>query len=132
MSHVSEWWALFFVLYKIAIGFAVVQVITTVFIQQTFKIAARDEDIMIAEKKSQATAFFKNLEKLFEVLDESGDGMISLPEFESVVNDPRVRTWFDAIDVDARLATKLFAMLDDGDGHISIQEFSDGIKSIKG
>merc|ERR1719412_2238018 len=49
MNSVSPLWGIFFIAYKCTMGFAVVQVITSVFIQQTFKLAARDEDIMIKE-----------------------------------------------------------------------------------
>merc|ERR1711988_1745515 len=86
MNNVDEWWALFFLVYKCSIGFAVVQVITSVFIQQTFKVAARDEEVMIQERNMATNAYLKNLERLFQVLDESGDGMVTLEEFESVLD----------------------------------------------
>merc|ERR1712048_185607 len=70
MDHVNEWWAFFFLFYKCFIGFAVVQVITSVFIQQTFKVASRDEQVMITEKKSASKAYLKNLERLFQTLDK--------------------------------------------------------------
>jgi len=132
MDNVDEWWALFFLVYKCSIGFAVVQVITSVFIQQTFKVAARDEEVMITEKKAATKAYLKNLEHLFEFLDESGDGNVSQDEFESVLRDKKVQTWFAAMEVDVTDTSKLFELLDDGDGTISRGEFIQSIKGLKG
>lgn len=132
MNGVNEWWALFFLMYKCSIGFAVVQVITAVFIQQTFKVASRDEEVMIVEKKAQAKAHIKNIEHLFQVLDESQDGQLSEEEFESALQQKKVRTWFAALDVNVEDASQLFELLDDGDGKILRREFIDGIKNLSG
>jgi hypothetical protein len=132
MNRVDEWWALFFLAYKCSIGFAVVQVITAVFIQQTFKVASRDEEVMIAEKKAASKAYIKNLGHLFEKLDKSGDGFITQDEFESVLTDKKVRTWFASIDVNVSEASRLFELLDDGDGAIMRTEFIDAITNLNG
>merc|ERR1712054_429385 len=115
-NNVNEWWAFFFVVYKCSIGFAVVQVITSVFIQQTFKVASRDEEVMIADKKAEAKAYITNIEHLFDAMDDSHDGVLTHEEFTVVMEDRRVRTWFDAIGVDME-ASALFSLLDeDQDG----------------
>merc|ERR1712048_834865 len=132
MDHVNEWWAFFFLFYKCSIGFAVVQVITSVFIQQTFKVASHDEEVMIQERNMATNAYLKNLERLFQVLDESGDGIITQEEFESVLDDKRVRNWFAAIEVDVDEASELFHILDNGDGQIELNDFIRGMKTIKG
>jgi len=131
-NEVNELWALFFLIYKCTIGFAVVQVITAVFIQQTFKVAARDEEVMINERKSSAKAMLKNLGHLFEALDISGDGLLTPDEFAAVLQDKRVKTWFSAIEIDAEDVQGLFELLDDGDGYVTRDEFIKGIKAIKG
>merc|ERR1719277_1066904 len=94
MDHVNEWWAFFFLFYKCSIGFAVVQVITSVFIQQTFKVASRDEEVMITERKTASKAYLKNLENLFRTLDSSGDGVVTRKEFESCLQNKEVGHWF--------------------------------------
>merc|ERR1719414_2931720 len=50
MNNVNVLWGIFFIVYKCTMGFCVLQVITSVFIQQTFKVAARDESIMIKRR----------------------------------------------------------------------------------
>merc|ERR1712232_306024 len=54
MENVAKWYAILFVAYKLSVGFAVIKVITAVFIQQTLKVAANDQDLMIMQKRSQA------------------------------------------------------------------------------
>eukprot|EP00927_Polykrikos_kofoidii_P050656 TRINITY_DN4454_c0_g1_i3.p1 TRINITY_DN4454_c0_g1~~TRINITY_DN4454_c0_g1_i3.p1 ORF type:complete len:760 (+),score=114.68 TRINITY_DN4454_c0_g1_i3:48-2282(+) len=132
-NTVNEWWVLFFITYKCLIGFAVVQVITSVFIQQTFKVAARDEQVMINEKKAQVSAYLKNLESLFSVLDYTGDGFITFAELETCLQDTTVRAWFSALEVDVQETEHLFSLLDfDQDGSICRLEFIQGIKQLRG
>merc|ERR1719512_51017 len=82
MNHVDEAWGIFFILWRCCFGFAVIQVITSVFIQHTFKVASRDDDVMIQEKLMASEAQLKTLEKLFWGIDSSGDGRLSKEELE--------------------------------------------------
>merc|ERR1719162_2309224 len=65
MNQVDERWGVFFVVWRCCIGFAVIQVITSVFIQHTFKVANRDADIMIQEKEKASEAYLRHLDGLF-------------------------------------------------------------------
>lgn len=131
-NEVNEWYALFFVCYRCTIGLAVVQVILSVFIQQTFKVASQDERVMILDKEAQTAAMIRNLEHLFDELDKSGDGNIDYLEFEVLKSDPVVKTWFAALEVDVGDIDDLFNLLDDGDGPISRDEFVDGVRAMRG
>jgi len=131
-NEVNEWYSLFFVVYKCSIGFAVVQVILSVFIQQTFKVASLDENVMINEKRLQSLATIRNLDHLFGVLDKSGDGFIDHLEFSVVKSDPVVKMWFSALGVDVVDIDELFTLLDDNHGRISRADFIDGIRAMRG
>merc|ERR1719189_1666975 len=132
MNQVNEAWGFFFIVWKCCFGFAVIQVITSVFIQHTFKVASRDEDVMIQEKRKAAEDYLRHLDNLFANLDESGDGQISREEFDATLQQPRVRHWFAALEIDVSDGPKLFQILDDGDGQISKEEFMTGLKRVKG
>merc|ERR1719203_2535093 len=69
MNSVDESWAWFFIIWRSVIGFAVIQVISSVFIQHTFKVASSDEEIMIQAKQQQAATFLRHLDNLFSSLD---------------------------------------------------------------
>merc|ERR1740121_1964554 len=132
MNLVDERWGFFFIVWRCCFGFAVIQVITSVFIQHTFKVASRDEDVMIQEKQKASEAYLKHLDKLFTSLDESCDGLITREEFDAALKQPRVKYWFGALGVDVSDVPKLFLMLDNGRGQISKQEFIDGLKRAGG
>jgi len=132
IDNVGEWWGIFVLVHKMTCGFAVVQVIISVFIQQTFKVTSRDEEVMIKEKDAASAACIKSLDRLFNELDESGDGHISFHEFSTVMSSNRIKSWFRAMEVDVSDLKALFDMMDDGDGEISREEFITSVKKIKG
>eukprot|EP00927_Polykrikos_kofoidii_P086582 TRINITY_DN9741_c0_g1_i1.p1 TRINITY_DN9741_c0_g1~~TRINITY_DN9741_c0_g1_i1.p1 ORF type:complete len:663 (-),score=135.93 TRINITY_DN9741_c0_g1_i1:35-1993(-) len=131
-NRIHDAWMLFFVAYKCIIGFAVVQVITSVFIQQTFKVVARDEQVMINERKAASESCLKHMEHLFEVIDVTEDGYLSQEELAVCLADVRVKSWFQALEIDISEASVLFNLIDDGDGLISRKEFIDGVKGLRG
>jgi len=132
MNEVDVHWGFFFIIWRCCFGFAVIQVIMAVFIQHTFKVASRDTEIMIQEKKQAGEAYINNLHSLFTSLDESGDGSITREEFDAALAQPRVRHWFAALEIDVSDVPKLFAMLDNGHSMISKEEFILGLKKVKG
>jgi len=132
VNNVSELWALFIIGYKVTVGFAVVQVILSVFIQQTFKIASMDEDVMIHDREEAAKANILNLGHLFNELDLSGDGKVDRDEFEMVFSVDKVKLWFSSVGMDVREAGELFDLLDEGQGFVTQTEFMEGMKSLRG
>jgi hypothetical protein len=131
-NDVSEWWALFFVSYKVIVGFAVVQVITSVFVQQTFKVVAQDEEIVekVRERAKAANVLF--LSRLFEHIDTSGDGIISKAEFNECVTNPKVVSYFRAIDIEQEEISRLFSVISTGHGDVDYEKFVAGMTGMKG
>merc|ERR1719171_1141632 len=48
-NNVNEAYAMLFILYKCVVGFAIIKVITGVFLHETFKVAQGDDELMIRE-----------------------------------------------------------------------------------
>lgn len=132
IDNVSEWYAAVFVIYRCFIGFAVMSVVRAVFVQSTLKVAQQDEELLIAQKRKQNEVNKKNLVKLFKEIDTSGDGELSFDELEAVLDNPKMKLWMNALEIDTNDLTRLFHLLDDGDGNISIDEFIGGIGRLKG
>eukprot|EP00927_Polykrikos_kofoidii_P065135 TRINITY_DN6091_c0_g3_i1.p1 TRINITY_DN6091_c0_g3~~TRINITY_DN6091_c0_g3_i1.p1 ORF type:complete len:612 (+),score=89.13 TRINITY_DN6091_c0_g3_i1:147-1982(+) len=130
-NEVNEAWVLFFISYKLIVGFAVVQVITSVFVQQTFKLVAHDEDVLLREKEEAAVANVRHLTRLFEHIDTSGDGLISRHEFDTCFSNEKIVSWFKAIDIDVGEISQLFNVMQSGDGVVDYQEFVKFVKCIK-
>ncbi|CAE7219137.1 unnamed protein product [Symbiodinium pilosum] len=51
VEHISEWFAVFFLLYRCVFGFALLNVVNSVFVQQTMKTASSDEELAFKQKE---------------------------------------------------------------------------------
>jgi len=131
-ENVTEWFGLFFILYRCLVGFAVLNVVRAVFIQQTMKMAHQDEVVMMDVKENARKSYGKKLKALFQELDDSNDGTINWDEFQSLLVDPQLRTFMSALDIEPHDLQELWEMLDDGDGQITQQEFISGATRMKG
>merc|ERR1711992_387778 len=65
VDEVSEWYGVFFIAYRCLAGFAVLNVINAVFIQQTMKVAANNMDIMIMQKNKQEKQYRNRFREVF-------------------------------------------------------------------
>eukprot|EP00930_Biecheleria_cincta_P023180 TRINITY_DN16787_c1_g2_i1.p1 TRINITY_DN16787_c1_g2~~TRINITY_DN16787_c1_g2_i1.p1 ORF type:complete len:620 (+),score=112.68 TRINITY_DN16787_c1_g2_i1:242-1861(+) len=132
VDHVSEWFLLVFIVYRCVIGFAILNVVNSVFIQSTMKIAQSDDEHMFKLKMKEQSKYTQLVKDLFRRLDVSGDGMISVQEFHELLAIPRLQFWLNQLDVHYHDLLGLFELLDDGDGLISLNEFLNGVTRMKG
>jgi len=132
MEDVSEWFGLFFILYSCTLCFAVVNVIRAVFIAETGRIAAGDDEIAMMRKEQNKAALAQKLQDVFEELDDSGDGVVNQYEFDQLMTDTIMQKYLSTLDVDINDMQVLFRILDDGDGNISLDEFCKGVVMVKG
>eukprot|EP00927_Polykrikos_kofoidii_P018570 TRINITY_DN18612_c0_g1_i4.p1 TRINITY_DN18612_c0_g1~~TRINITY_DN18612_c0_g1_i4.p1 ORF type:complete len:588 (-),score=81.57 TRINITY_DN18612_c0_g1_i4:101-1654(-) len=132
VNNVSEFYALFFILYRCLLGFAVLNVINAVFVQQTIKVATADQEIMLTQKIRAKEEYARKLRVLFMQLDMSGDGNVTWDEFCDALSDASVKAWMNALELEPGDMRGLFMLLDDGDGQIDIEEFILGASRLKG
>eukprot|EP00930_Biecheleria_cincta_P097686 TRINITY_DN8938_c0_g1_i1.p1 TRINITY_DN8938_c0_g1~~TRINITY_DN8938_c0_g1_i1.p1 ORF type:complete len:584 (-),score=117.36 TRINITY_DN8938_c0_g1_i1:69-1820(-) len=132
VENVSEWFSIVFVLYRCIVGFAVLNVVNAVFIQQTMKIAQADNDLIVLQKQKAARSFATKLSYIFEQLDESGDGMLSYDEFCAIVHDDHMMALLSSLEIEANDLQELFKLLDNGDGELDCEEFVEGASRVKG
>merc|ERR1719197_718653 len=71
LDNVSEWFGLFFMVYRCVVGFAMLSVIQAVFIQQTMKSAQLDDEFMVQQKSREKEVYAAKLRRVFEHLDTS-------------------------------------------------------------
>eukprot|EP00404_Azadinium_spinosum_P045945 CAMPEP_0180804022 /NCGR_PEP_ID=MMETSP1038_2-20121128/61233_1 /TAXON_ID=632150 /ORGANISM="Azadinium spinosum, Strain 3D9" /LENGTH=159 /DNA_ID=CAMNT_0022844425 /DNA_START=148 /DNA_END=627 /DNA_ORIENTATION=- len=115
-DRVNEWFGLALLVYRCFVGFAVMKVITGVFLHETFKVAASDDDLMIRQKQRDSAKHLKKMRLLFREADDSGDGFLTFREFKEVMEDPRVKAWLAAMDLDVGDVELVFGLLDGGVG----------------
>jgi len=131
-SQVNEWYGFFFIIYRGCIMFAVVKVITAVFVSETTRCQQNDDEIAMQKKKKATAIHYMKIAEVFKELDTSGDGHLNWEEFQPLIHDTVIKTWLQSMDIDTHDLTQLFDILDDGDAHIYLNEFVDGMGRIKG
>mmetsp|Transcript_7942 Transcript_7942/g.17626 ORF Transcript_7942/g.17626 Transcript_7942/m.17626 type:complete len:624 (+) Transcript_7942:138-2009(+) len=132
MDNVSEWYALFYLIYRCMFCFAVLKVIAAVFINETNRVASNDDEIaMMRDRKSTAIMTVK-LKEVFSELDVTGDGEVDWAELEDALSDRQMQAWLKSLDVDIHHLADLFALIDNGEGKITLSEFIEGVTRSKG
>merc|ERR1712232_832237 len=132
VDAVSEWFMLVLLAFKLTAGFAVLNVIMSVFVRQTAKCADTIDEFTIKERAKARVQFCSRLEHLFEALDVSGDGLLSRDEFEKLLHIPEISAWLNLLEISTADVNELFEAVDDGDGEIEVHEFVGGFKRMQG
>eukprot|EP00929_Paragymnodinium_shiwhaense_P099670 TRINITY_DN6144_c0_g2_i1.p1 TRINITY_DN6144_c0_g2~~TRINITY_DN6144_c0_g2_i1.p1 ORF type:complete len:675 (-),score=114.82 TRINITY_DN6144_c0_g2_i1:117-2141(-) len=137
--ELNEWLVVPLLLYQGLVSFAVMKVIEAVFLNETIKVAATNDDLMIMEKNRWEAMHEEKVKALFAEADASGDGYVDYSEFMLIMNDDKVIAWLEAMDVeieDPRLIWELlcsFSSLHGGAPDLlNVQWFVKGIARLKG
>merc|ERR1712060_367865 len=133
MENVSEWFMVICLLHKLTVGFAVIGIINGVFIQETFRVAAQDDFIMMHQKEAATRTHMSKMERLFKAGDTSGNGFLDKTEFLQLIQNLEVNTWLSSMGLEVGDADALFEFMDtDGDSKVSVQELVHGVEMLKG
>jgi len=132
LEKVSPWYGILFLPYIALVVFAVIRVVTALFIKETLASAANDAEMVIEESRRMAIEYQERLEELFRLVDNDGDGSLSPEEFVQAMELPSVQQYLKFLEVTVRDCRPLFEILAQGDGQITIADFCKGLMSIKG
>lgn len=113
--------------------FAVLNVVTGIFVEKAVASAANDRDHVIQEELAKQDSYVNEVRDMFREADTDGSGMMSWEEFEEHMQDARVQAYFKVLELDVSEAHGLFKLLDmDNGGYISCDEFVMGCLRLKG
>merc|ERR1719382_618592 len=136
MENVADAWALVVILFKLTIGFAMIGILNSVFMQTTFSATENDNDIMAAKKRRADQAHRSKMTDLFELADDNRDGFIGRRDFAKVLQDPAMRLWISSMGLDVSDGPLLFDLIGDGrtkeKGVIYKEEFVAGTARLRG
>jgi len=132
IEDVNVWFTVFFGVYVTGVVFAMIRIISALFLKDTLQAAANDADFVVQEKQSEVKTFVAKLLDLFQEADKNGDGFLSSQEMDEVLSYPKVKLWMNVIGLDVTDTKSLFNVLAGHDGRVSGEEFVKGIMRLKG
>merc|ERR1719361_720868 len=108
-------------------------VVTGLFLQNAIEQMQQDHEHVIQQQLQIKQRFVVQLKKLFQQLDTSQDGSITLDEFEEHLENDRMKAILRTIDIDIADAWTFFKLLDTNcDGSIDMNEFVEGCIRLTG
>lgn len=132
VENVDEAFIIYAVIHKMLIGFAIIGVLNAIFIQETFKAAAMNDNLMVRQAKARQKHHSKEMNRLFEAADADGSGTVDMDEWMDLCRDEWVQIWLHSQDIKAEDARILFQLIDDGDGRLTSEEIVKGTAGLKG
>lgn len=130
--EISPLFILFWIPYIVFVNFGVTRVIGALFVKQAIKVASGDADQLARETIRRRKKFADAIQNVFRLGDSSGDGLISVEEFEVMIDQPEVLSNFQRLDLDVDEVKTLFQILSQEDGCANYKEFVVGAMKMKG
>lgn len=116
--------------------FAVLNVVTGVFVDNAQKASENDTDHVVMEEIGERRRAMEAVKAVFKAATkDSRDNELRFQDFERLVGDARIQAYFRMLklDIDTYGPDGLFSLLDfDGDGTVDIDEFVVGCTKLRG
>eukprot|EP00401_Gymnodinium_catenatum_P079139 CAMPEP_0117560134 /NCGR_PEP_ID=MMETSP0784-20121206/53719_1 /TAXON_ID=39447 /ORGANISM="" /LENGTH=326 /DNA_ID=CAMNT_0005357533 /DNA_START=161 /DNA_END=1138 /DNA_ORIENTATION=+ len=120
----------FFVFFMV---FAVMNIITGIFVESATESVYSDHDEGLQEEMRTESSAFKELRAIFERIDQKQSGSMSLVDFESALQNHETLALLRRLGIDVSAAQGLFRLLDlDSSGSVSALEFLVGCMKMRG
>jgi len=124
---------LFFFAYFLFVSFALMKVISAVFIKQTLQVASRDQEKIAAEQAQATKGLVDRCKQAFKLADTSHDGTVTVAELVAAASSPEVKAYLAANELDVTEVPRVFELLDVGnDGTLNFDEFVTGVERLRG
>jgi len=131
VDDVSVWFALWWFFYVITVVFAVIRIITALFLTATMKAANEDEEMMCIRKRQEKSSYLKKLRAFLIKADESGDARVDNHELHKALSDPKVGNWLHVLELEPYEVMTLHDILS-REGGVPVDEFLEGALRMKG
>lgn len=134
VEYVGEYYMIFYILYRCMFCFAVLKVIAAVFITETNRVLASDDELTILKSRRERTQYKRKLLNVFNEMDLDGDGMLDFEELKALLADDYMVSWLSTLGFEVHDFQKIFASNDAmGEGlQIDIEGFLDKAGKAKG
>lgn len=112
--------------------FAVLRVVAAVFITETNRVMEHDEDLHVIKANREMAYFKKTFQEVVHKIDLDEDGFLNWDELALLLKDHRMTAVLPMIGFDENDLLKLFWLIDNGSGMVSISEFFVKMCKLKG
>mmetsp|Transcript_31846 Transcript_31846/g.94679 ORF Transcript_31846/g.94679 Transcript_31846/m.94679 type:complete len:565 (+) Transcript_31846:54-1748(+) len=123
---------LFFIAFIFLGVFVFWNLITAIIVENAMKVASEDAGQKAKDMDETKKRELKALADLFLEIDKDGSGELTVDEFFSALENPKVKRMIDLLDLKVSEMKDVWIILDDGDGLLTIKEFSNGLRRMKG
>jgi len=133
MMSGGEFWCVLYILYITFSIFAVVNIVTGVFVDTALQSSKNDREVVVQEELDQKQDYLSQLRELFQAIDENSSGRITREVLEQAFKHETILAFFTSLKIDVPDATTLFDLLDfDQSGSIDLEEFLHGCYHLHG
>lgn len=120
---------MFFVLYVCVVTFAVVRVITAMFLKATLS-ASDSEDANLSREKSEKWSNY--VRSVGAQADVNNTGVLSHEELAHLLEIDHFAEWIEEVNLDPCEVTRVFSALDQGSNVVMFSEFETALKQMRG
>jgi len=135
LDKVSHAFVIFYLLYINVIVFAVIRVISAIFLKDTLDEANNDAQHLVLDRMRKRAVYVERLEAVFHAIiehDGQDKNVLTEKRLVEILADPKVKAYFSTLEIDVQESAALFNLLDNGDGMVTLEEFINGIMRCKG
>eukprot|EP00443_Scrippsiella_acuminata_P065993 CAMPEP_0115388844 /NCGR_PEP_ID=MMETSP0271-20121206/9386_1 /TAXON_ID=71861 /ORGANISM="Scrippsiella trochoidea, Strain CCMP3099" /LENGTH=241 /DNA_ID=CAMNT_0002812349 /DNA_START=166 /DNA_END=892 /DNA_ORIENTATION=+ len=121
-----------FLVYVAVAYFAILNVVTGIFVETTLQVANVDREDIITEEMRNKELYMQKVHQMFIDMDKDSSDTLTMDEFKTAVKDKRAIAYFNALELDFTDVATLFVLLDrDQSGSINLDEFLRGCMRLK-
>lgn len=131
VEEVSVAFALYWVIYVMSVVFALLRIITAIFLRETLNQAQKDEENTFSEDMKRHGDCMVVLRQKFDEIRDPDTDLLTLAQVVRVLEDPAMGDMLRKVEIDVMQAEGLFHLLDDGDGLVPQEEFISGMMRLE-
>eukprot|EP00927_Polykrikos_kofoidii_P065927 TRINITY_DN6161_c1_g1_i1.p1 TRINITY_DN6161_c1_g1~~TRINITY_DN6161_c1_g1_i1.p1 ORF type:complete len:642 (-),score=117.53 TRINITY_DN6161_c1_g1_i1:54-1979(-) len=131
MEELVPWVAIVFTMYVACVVFAIMNVVTGVFVDQAMACVSKDQDLVEMEERSKRQGIVKQIERIFRDASDGSDS-ISSDHMGKLIDDPRIRAFFKQLDMEVWDVQTFLELVDSDNNLIDVESFVNGCLRVKG
>jgi len=128
----QPWSWIYFYGYIAVACLVLMNLVTAIIVDNAMETSRNDHEQQLREVEARQVKEVKELRQLFRLMDIDGSGTLCWDEFKMSFIDETMSKKWALLDFRPDNCKELFRMLDDGDGEIELNEFFEGLQSMRG